>query len=1123
MIHFLTLPITMTQVQRICGSDNARRGAAYLHQGSVVLEPLSEEPLLFRARVHTENQTYEVRVHLGHNGRAEAECSCLAFYADELYCKHTAAALLAKMQSDEQADKAKTPTTSSPGKIYLSSLSDREVVDDLLGLFRHAPKRSGGTGVVRDRRDMLSAEFTCQLFPFGNGRHLIGVSLKTGLDRLCIAHHLPDFLDAVQLGQEFPFTKTYVYQPDRQRFSAEDYAVIQRLAAIRSEDLLYKEPASGKKPTTPGRLGNERMLIIPPHAWEQLLHELLAARTVKVDAFHSLRMKAADAVSFGKPELAGSGELLPLHFSLASAEDGEGCELSAGGMHEVIVLADYGMAFRAGRFYRMNSPELHRLAKLKELLLSHERESGDAGRLGIAPEQIESFMENVVPGLMRLGDVRISEEVSKRIMYQPLKARLYLDRIRGKLLAGLEFQYGDIMINPLEGTDKPRGTERILMRDGEGERYILSLMERDSYAKTEGGYIIEGDDDEYEFLREIVPQLEEVLTVYATSAVKLRIANDIIPPKVSIKWDERTDWLEFKFELNGIPEKEIKAVIAAIEEKKPYYKLATGALMPLETDAFQAVLRVMNGMGLHQLALHGDTVKLPLGRALGLLDTPLKPGIIKLDRGLKDLLDAVRNPESMDFPIPARLRGVLRDYQRLGYQWLKTMAHYGFGGILADEMGLGKTLQSIAFLLSVQPAIRELGMPALIVAPASLMYNWKGEFARFAPELEVVIADGSKEEREELLDWSLKELSDGSLLQRLPDVIITSYPLLRRDGEQYAARQFHTLILDEAQYFKNAETQTARAVRSLRAKQRFALTGTPIENRLEELWSIFRAVFPNLLPDRREFAELTKETIAKHIRPFMLRRLKSDVVKELPEKIETVHSSELVHEQKKLYAAYLAKLQQDTLKHLDKDELGRSRIKILAGITRLRQLCCHPGLFVEGYKGSSGKFEQLMELIEECRSSGKRMLIFSQFTEMLGLIRRELGYLGISHFYLDGSTPSQERVRMCDRFNDGEHDLFLLSLKAGGTGLNLTGADTVVLYDLWWNPAVEQQAADRAHRIGQRKVVQIIRLVAKGTVEEKMVALQERKKNLIDEMLDSGSGGAAASLTEEELREILSL
>ena len=351
-------------------------------------------------------------------------------------------------------------------------------------------------------------------------------------------------------------------------------------------------------------------------------------------------------------------------------------------------------------------------------------------------------------------------------------------------------------------------------------------------------------------------------------------------------------------------------------------------------------------------------------------------------------------------------------------------------------------------------------------------------------------------------------------------MIITSYPLLRREISWFEKQSFHTVFFDEAQAFKNPMTQTARAVKKMQAAHRFALTGTPVENSQEELWSIFHVVFPELFLGLKEYSKLSRKQIARRIRPFLLRRLKEDVLSELPEKIESRESVELFPEQKKLYAAYLAKLRHDTLKHLDKETLRKNRIKILAGITRLRQICCHPGLFVEGYKGSSAKFEQLLQIIEESKLSGRRVLIFSQFTKMLELIGRALTTKGQPFFYLDGQTPAEERVEICERFNHGERDLFLISLKAGGTGLNLMSADTVILYDTWWNPAVEEQAADRAHRMGQKNVVQVIKLVARGTIEEKMNELQDKKRHLIEEIIDSEEKGRS-TLTEEDIREIL--
>lgn len=1111
----MSFRLTEGNIERLCGADHYSRGVELSRDGKVTLERKKSRVGMskrYAAGVESADRLYNVDVRMTDSGGIEAECSCLASLADDSrYCKHIAGAFVA-IAKEEGLLNSK-PIHQTRGKVYLSSDSDQRTVDKLLGLFGDQPaaRLSFGTGLLQDAREPLTAEFTCQLIPMGNGSHRVGIEIKMGPGRLYVVQKIALLIEAMQQGLDFPFAKQFTYDPKRHRFSLEDDAVLRHLMKMVREEYQYKNIVyrGGYLPTSAS--SSDRQLLIPPFAWEELLSALTHAPQVKVDVLPEHSRRNSQTFSYDGIAVAESKVKPPLHFVLDRAPEDDGYELTAFGLQKLVALEAYGMVFSEGRFYRLSQESLAQLVKLKSIVLSDSRDTAYAERLEIASEQIESFMDRVIPGLMKLGRVQVSEAISNRILYKPLKAKMYLDRLRGKLLAGLEFHYGDIVINPLDQSDKPRGADRILMRETEKERAILALMEDEQFGRTEGGYIMEGDDAEFHFLHHIVPLLENHLDIYATSAVKLRIASDQPPPKLHIAWEERTDWLHFRFQMDGITEKEIKAIVRAVQEKQRYYKLSSGALLPLQTEAFEALLRVMNGVGMHQPLLFDDNFSVPIGRAFSLMDAQLEHHSIKMNRSLRELLDNMRHPDQLDFPVPEQMEPILRDYQKYGYQWMKTLAYYRFGGILADEMGLGKTVQSIAYLLSVAESIRESCRPALIVAPASLMYNWRNELERFAPELQTVVADGSKQERVAAI------VEAGAT-----DIIITSYPLLRRDREWFATRRFHTLILDEAQYFKNDTTQTAGAVRALQADYRFALTGTPIENRLDELWSIFRVVFPELFPGKKEFGDLTREAVAKRSRPFLLRRLKTDVLKELPEKIETIHSSELLTEQKRLYAAYLAKLRQDSLKHLDSDDFGRARIKILAGITRLRQLCCHPALFVEGYEGSSAKFEQLLELIEECQSSGKRALIFSQFTGMLDIIKRELGYRGVSFFYLDGSTPAEERVELCSRFNAGERELFLLSLKAGGTGLNLTGADTVILYDLWWNPAVEQQAADRVHRIGQKNVVQIIRLVAEGTVEDKMYELQQRKKSLIDDILDSGNE-ALSALTEQDLREILSL
>ncbi|SDM32000.1 DEAD/DEAH box helicase [Paenibacillus jilunlii] len=1106
-------------IRLLCGKTAFERGSEDYEAGKVLLSAVENyeglEYSKYQATVYG-LEPYDVTLTIDSDGDVNGKCSCPAYHHGGPFCKHIAAVLVAILyEEDGDGPLAAQETTAGRNKpevltgktgvLFPRDLPDRNrsgstavtsgrhLVSSMLELFENQRQRPSGAGAYVDIRTPLQVEFICKPFSCNFGSRMLGIELKVGPKRLYIVQKIRAFLERVHHGGPFEFSKHFVYDPALHSFSKEDDAVLLKLIEILLNERVYRDNI-GPYSSYAGSLGGERLLAIPPFFWESLLPLLAASSSVYLQIGETLT-----------PGIQVSDELLPLNFQFEQAEN-DGYRLDIQGLAQLTVLEDYGLVLSEGKLLKLPAQECRRLSELKKML-AESRTSG----IDIVPGQMEPFMDKVIPGLKKLGQVHIADSIADRIVQTQLQARLYLDRVRDRLLAGLEFQYGTIVINPLDEQARERGHEVILMRDGEAERRILELMAHESFARTESGYIMTGEEGEYDFLYHTIPLLEPLLQVYATTAVKERLATGMYTPKASLTWNEKTDWLDFKFAMDGIPESDIVLVLKSLQEKRKYYRLPDGALLPLETAELQEIIALMNDLGVHAVDIKSPEFSLPLARGLHMNADAAKGGTdaVSIGRSFRRLLANMHSPENLDFPVPETLAPVLRDYQQYGFQWMKTLAHYRFGGILADDMGLGKTLQSIAFLLSELENIRQTGLPALIVAPASLLYNWQNELKRFAPQIRAAIADGNLAVRS-------KTVRNAAGC----DVLITSYPLLRRDVELYVKRSFHTLILDEAQMIKNHATQTAQAVKALQARYRFALTGTPVENALEDLWSIYGIVFPGLFPGKKAFHDLPRETVAKRVRPFLLRRLKSDVLKELPDKIETLQASELLPEQKKLYVAYLARLRKEALKHLDSDGFGNGRIKVLAGLTRLRQLCCHPALFVDGYAGGSGKFEQLLEIIEECRSSGKRMLIFSQFTEMLGMISRELGLQAVPHFYLDGQTPSSKRVELCGRFNEGERDLFLISLKAGGTGLNLTGADTVILYDLWWNPAVEQQAADRAHRIGQKKVVQVIRLIAQGTVEDKMYELQQKKMNLIDEVIEPGQE-ALSSLSEQDIREIL--
>ncbi|GGG70880.1 DEAD/DEAH box helicase [Paenibacillus radicis (ex Gao et al. 2016)] len=1096
-------------IKLLCGNEAYNEGEHFASQHKVAMIMSDPDSHHYKAEVAGGGSRYRVNAEIDTNGDVHATCNCPPFYSRSTYCKHIAALLI---HLHNEAEKSFVPVRAFPSLLHPEPQEDRsaaltarytdeeQAADSIIQLFENKRLPASGAGRLFDTRTPLEVEFAVQTVPYGNRRHVLGIELKVGPKRLYIVQQMQDFLKRLEQRQPYIFTKSFVYDPEQHCFRPEQDAILQLLIQITKQDQLLRGSSMTTRKSTSG---NDRMLLIPPLWWNAALPLFTSSPGVLLVHDYGI----ADGIRV-------SDKALPVKFQFDQSErqsDSGGYQLTADGLEQLTVLGDYGAVIGAdGELFQLPPEQLARLSELQLML-----ESAFKGQVQIAAPLIEPFMEKVVPGLMKLGSVHIAEPVAEKIVHTPLKAKLFLDRVKDRLLAALEFHYGEIVINPLEAdSGRSRSTDRILMRDGEQERRILELMDGSGFLKTESGYVTAEEETEYHFLYHIVPQLEKLLRVYATTAVKIRLHTGSIPPKISVRSDERMHWLQFTFSIDGIPESEIREVIQSVEEKRRYYRLPSGALMPLEQEQLLAMIRVLNEVGIRSGDLDGNGVRLPIVRGLPLIDADTSAGgVVKLDKNLRELLEHLRNPDHFEFELPDGLNATLREYQKFGFQWMKTLAHYRFGGILADDMGLGKTVQSIAYLLSVIPHIREEKKPALIVCPASLVYNWRNELERFAPEINVIVADGTKAERFAFID----NASDGAA-----DIFITSYPLLRMDIERYARQKFHTLIVDEAQFFKNHLTQTAQAVKLLNADYRFALSGTPVENRLEELWSIFEAVFPALLPDRKTFNDMSPELIAKRIRPFLLRRRKADVLKELPEKIETQQVSELLPDQKRLYAAYLAKLKQDTLKHLNDKTFERNKIKILAGLTRLRQLCLHPALFVEDYAGGSAKLEQLLELIEECRASGRRLLIFSQFTGMLSIIGRELSSTGMPFFYLDGQTPAADRVELCNRFNEGERDLFLISLKAGGTGLNLTGADTVILYDLWWNPAVEQQAADRAHRMGQKNVVQVVRLISQGTVEQKMYELQQKKLNLLDNLVQPGEE-ALSALSEQDIRELLQI
>ncbi|MEG2800038.1 MAG: DEAD/DEAH box helicase, partial [Erysipelotrichaceae bacterium] len=487
------------------------------------------------------------------------------------------------------------------------------------------------------------------------------------------------------------------------------------------------------------------------------------------------------------------------------------------------------------------------------------------------------------------------------------------------------------------------------------------------------------------------------------------------------------------------------------------------------------------------------------------------------DHGFKDIIKSIKNIQDSDYEVPANQKDILRNYQKTGFRWLKTMAVYGFGGILADDMGIGKTLQVITLLEDQKQC--EPGTISLVVCPSSLILNWESEIRKFSSSLTSIIISGHSEERLK----QIKKIKDY-------DIVITSYDYLKRDIEAFEGFEFTYQFIDEAQYIKNHNTKNAQSVKQIKSKHRFALTGTPIENSLAELWSIFDYLMPGYLFNYAYFKKEYEVAIVKDhdmqalaslkrlVEPFILRRVKKDVLKELPEKVERTLLVDLNDETRKLYNANVALIKKD-LSSISKQKFNSSHIMILSMLTRLRQLCCDPRLIYDNYQDGSAKLDACMELIQTCLQAHKKILIFSQFTSLLSILEKELEKETIPYYLLKGSTPKLQRQHLVNSFNANQIPVFLISLKAGGTGLNLTGAEVVIHFDPWWNISTQNQATDRAYRIGQHNNVQVFKLITKDTIEERIMELQSKKQSLSDSIINNNEG----IINQMSLDEILDL
>ena len=1052
-----------------------------------------------QGQIEDETKVYQTRIFIKGSQIYDYSCSCAEGNSFRGPCVH-AKALQEAFARQQKAEHTPPVSTSPEIRMMIREYTNREVAR-ILGEEEREPVYLHPYLQIRRGEVLLEA--------------------RIGREKRYIVKNLLEFAQAVHSGKRVEYGKGMAFEHVPSAFAPESRPFLDLLLEEADAYIRHYEEMRGHAGLP---LPVMRALTLGSAARDRLF-DLLEGKEVQTEdekgAERVCRVERKDPRFPVEVEARGDGIAVTVPSALTSFR-GEQRLYVADGLH----------LFGCSELYTET------MGVFLEQMEQGGRECGsrkEKRELLVGSRDIPLFYARVLEGMEALGILQSTEIDWEKYRPEALKARFEFDsdspdelRLRPTL------SYGDFTFSPLADEHVPRE----ICRDVPAEFYISRLITRYfSYWEDESGeLVIRGDEEAlYQVLSEGMPQFQEVGEVWLSESVRhLRV---LPPPEVSMGVSLGGGWLDLKIETAGINPAELLQVLSEYRQKKKYYRMKNGEFLQLSGGGLQALDSLTADLGLTKSEFQAGEAKIPAYRAF-YLDSLSGDGRMKLfqrDEAYGMMVRDLKTAQSVSYAVPAVLEKTLREYQKIGYTWMRTLARYHFGGILADDMGLGKTLQVIALLTAFyqekteqkaagnEGSGSELPLPSLIVCPASLVYNWGQEFARFSPGIRVLLIAGTAKERQEQLEEQMRmEASEGA------QVIITSYDLLKRDRAAYLGRTFEYEIIDEAQVIKNAKTQGAKAVKEISANARFALTGTPVENRLSELWSIFDFLMPGFLYSYRKFRERYELPIVKNqdpealtalrrmTGPFVLRRLKKDVLRELPTKEERIVYSAASGRQQKLYTASALKLKEALAGGAWS---GNGKLEVLSQLMRLRQICCDPALCFEDYTGESAKLETCVSLIASASAAGHKILLFSQFASMLERIRERLLQEGISSHLLVGATPKEERSRMVQAFASDEVPVFLISLKAGGTGLNLTAADIVIHYDPWWNVAAQNQATDRAYRIGQEKPVTVYKLILKDTIEENLLKLQNAKLALAAQVVSEGMV-SLGDLSQNELMEL---
>ncbi|CAM2076541.1 MAG: DEAD/DEAH box helicase [uncultured Clostridium sp.] len=1003
------------------------------------------------------------------------ECNCGDFenncdFNSTYICKHIGATFYKFAEAVEEKKKGKNNSC--------ENITEDKETDYSEVILKEIDK------IIRHKKEKVNLKINISKKGLSKSKFYYELDLKIGTKRYYVVKNIADLINARKNNKILSYGKEFKYDPTIHYFSEDSERVLNFIEEYVSLNEAFEKEYSVQRITN-NVFGSNKTLFIPQSALRRFLNNIKS---------ESISFTDDDDVI---EEVEILKEDLPIKFNIKEEDN----EIKLSSTTELPKPMTY-----KGDVYLYNTklylPTFKQIKYYKSINDILNKESS----ISFKNNNKQKVINKVIPLLEIISDdIHIDEDLNRNIIKEDLKLEVYFDRERNKTWAEVKAIYGDISFNILKG---PKDDEYVIRNIKEEEK-IEETLNALSFYRNNNKFIFNGSDEKlFELLSEDLIDLKEKATIFYSDRFKERRIYGATSINATIS-EGSGNYLDFTFNIENVNEEEYKKIIEAFKENRKFFKLKDESFIDFRDEEVRNLFNLVDSLS-EDTNIKSNEIRVHKSKSI-FLNECLKDDSLLFIEGkdiVKHISNKIENLEEIDYKVPRELKATLRDYQLTGFKWFKTLSHYEFGGILADEMGLGKTVQTIAFLLS------EKNKKSIIVTPTSLIYNWRSEFEKFAPTMKIKIVHGNKEDRE----FSKDEIKD-------IDVLITTYGTLRNDYNLYEDITFDFCIIDEGQNIKNPLSQSSEVVKELKAKVKFALTGTPIENNLIELWSLFDYILPGYLYSKRKFqekfikADKGSKELKKLIKPFILRRLKNDVMSELPDKIEKRFLIEMTEEQKKVYKAYV----DDVKVKMKEKDFTTDKITIFSYLTKLRQLTLDPAILIEGYTGGSGKIDVTVELVEKFIKEKHKILLFSQFTSVLDSIKKVLEAEGIEYFYLDGATKASERVQLVNEFNASDKvKIFLISLKAGGTGLNLTSADVVIHFDPWWNPAIEDQATDRAHRFGQKNVVEVIKLIAKGSIEEKIIKLQESKKEIINEIMSGNytNGGFLSSLSADEIKEL---